>query len=218
MEMPSLRRSQSETPISCALSGLGVRLEAVLGDGRLHHAVLDHQRIVEHGHLGHAAIGVAGVDIGAEQRILLRARRRIEARRHQVAIGAHDPIERAPRPEGIDQDAHRHAGRAGVAIGHVGDVLAAPEPAFQKIVDEEGRLLPGQMREELPLELTREVRAGLRGGDVELWKVALMLCHGPSTRARILASPQSLVERRRLAQMLERARIYCESPLSLSRA
>ncbi len=176
--MPSLRRSHSDTPISGELpSPSGVGLQPVFGDEGLDHAVLDHQRIVEHRHLGHAAVGVARVDIIAEQRILLRARRRRHARGDEIAIDAGDALERAPRHELIDQDAHRHAGRAGIAIGHVGDVLAAPEPALQQIVDEEARLIAGEMREQLPLEPAGKIGTGLRRGDVEFGKVALVLCH-----------------------------------------
>ena len=77
----------------------------------------------------------------------------------------------------IDQDAHRHAGRAGVAIGHVGDVLASPEPALEQIVDEEARLVAGEVGEQLPFEPAGQIGAGLRRRDVEFRKVALVLCH-----------------------------------------
>ena len=137
------------------VAGLRVRLQPIFGDARLDHAVLDHQRIVEHRHLGHAAVAVARVDIGAEQRILLGAWGRLHARRHHVAVCPRDPVQRAPGPEGIDQNPHRHAGRAGVAIGHVGDVLAAPETALKQIVDEEARFLPGEMGKQLPLQPAR---------------------------------------------------------------
>ena len=37
-------------------------------------AVLDHHRVVEHGHVGHAAVVMSRIEIGAEHRILLRGR------------------------------------------------------------------------------------------------------------------------------------------------
>ena len=154
-----------------------IGLYPVFGDEGLDHAVLDHERVVEHGHLGHAAVGVARVDIGAEQSILLRARRRRHAGGDEIGIGAGDAFERAPRNKLVGQDAHRHARRAGIAIGHIGDVLAAPEPALQEIVDEEARLVAGEMGEQLPLEPAGKIGTGLRRGDVEFWKVALVLCH-----------------------------------------
>ena len=53
---------------------LSMPAPAVLDDLRVHVAVLDHHGIVEHRHVGHAAIGVAGVEVAAEQRVLLGGR------------------------------------------------------------------------------------------------------------------------------------------------
>ena len=58
-----------------------------------------------------------------------------------VDIGPPDALEGAPGREAVDDDAHWHASRATIAIGHVGDVLTAPEPTLEKVVDEPlGRL------------------------------------------------------------------------------
>ena len=103
----------------------------------------------------------------------------------EIGVDAADALERASGLELVDQDAHRHAGRAGVAIGHIGDVLAAPKPALQEIVDQEARLVAREMREQLPLEPAGEVGTRLRRSDVEFREVALMLCHGSPAQRRI---------------------------------
>ena len=63
---------------------------AVFGDDRVDVAVLDHHRIVEHRHVGHAAVGMALVEIGAEQRILLGRRLGRNDRADQFGVGAQD--------------------------------------------------------------------------------------------------------------------------------
>ena len=49
---------------------------AVFDQAGLDMAVLDHHGVVEHRHVGHAAVAMAGVEIGAEHRILLGGRHR----------------------------------------------------------------------------------------------------------------------------------------------
>ena len=49
-------------------------------------AILDHHGEVEHRHVGHAAVGMALVEIGAKQRILLAGRLRRHERADQVGI------------------------------------------------------------------------------------------------------------------------------------
>ena len=66
------RRSAGPAPRPVmAVSGPRRRYSMTL---RLDVGVLDHHGVVEHRHVGHAAVGVAGVEIAAEQRILLGGR------------------------------------------------------------------------------------------------------------------------------------------------
>ena len=179
--MPSDRRSHSDNADQRPLVGValrvGIGLQAILGDERVDDAVLDHHGVVEHRHVGHAAVGVARVDVAAEQRVLLGGGRRLQAARDEILVGIEHAAERAPGLELVDQHAHRHARLAALAVGHVGDVLAAPETALQQVVDQGRRLVVGEMGEELALEATRQIRAGLRRRDVELGKVFLLLTH-----------------------------------------
>ena len=59
---------------------------AVFDDLGVDMGVLDHHGVVEHGHVRHAALAVAGVEIGAEQRILLGRRLGVVHGADQVGI------------------------------------------------------------------------------------------------------------------------------------
>ena len=59
---------------------------AVFDHAGLDVAVLDHHGVVEHGHVGHAAVAMAEVEIGAEHRILLGGRHRDAHLADQVAL------------------------------------------------------------------------------------------------------------------------------------
>ena len=65
-------------------------LLAVLGDERVDDAVLDHHGVVEHRHVGHAAIGMARVDVAAEEGELLGGRLRRHAARFETLRLVHD--------------------------------------------------------------------------------------------------------------------------------
>src|SRR5713101_4720742 len=56
---------------------------AIFDNAGLDVAVLHHHRVIEHGHVGHAAMAMALVEIAAEHRILLRGR-------HGAALFADD--------------------------------------------------------------------------------------------------------------------------------
>src|SRR5262249_23521052 len=94
----------------------------------------------------------------------------------------------------IDQNAHGDAGLASLAVGHVGDILAAAESALEQIVDKRQGLIVGEMRKELALEAAGQIGAGLRRGDVGLGEVRLLLAHAPKSstqyRARIADPPR----------------------------
>src|SRR6202042_1366035 len=88
-------------------------------------AVLDHHRIVEHGHVGHAAVAVTRIEVGAEDRILLRCRHRDFHVADYVGVAAEDAPQVAAGCEFGRHDPHRHAGAAAFASRPVSDRLAA---------------------------------------------------------------------------------------------
>ena len=85
--------------------------------------------------------------------------------------------QRAARRELAHHHAHRDAGLAALAIGHVGDVLAAPEAALEQVVDERRRLVMRQVREQLALEPPCQIGTGLRRSDIEFRELLLLFCH-----------------------------------------
>ncbi len=121
-------------------------------------AVLDHHGVVEHGHVGHAAVAVAGVEIGAEHRILLGGRRRRAHVADNVGVALGDAAHVARGRKIGRHHAHRHAGTAGFAGRPVGDRLAAAEAAMGEQVVELARAFAHQMREHLALFLARPDR------------------------------------------------------------
>ena len=66
---------------------------------------------------------------------------------------------------------------AAIAIGHIGDVLAAPEPALQKTVNELNGFIMGQMGEKLALQPSRQIGAALRRRHIKFRKMLLQLRH-----------------------------------------
>ena len=147
-------------------------------------AVLDHHRVIEHGHVGHAAVAMAGVEIGAEHRILLRRRHQRAHLADDVLVALGNALHALGRSELVSDDSHRHAGAAGLAGRTVGDRLAAAEPAVGQQIVEAVRALADEMREHLPLFLARQIRTRRRSRQVELWRIARMLGHGFQVRFR----------------------------------
>ena len=98
---------------------------------------------------------MAGVEIAAEQRVLLGGG---PVRRHfadQVAIGLDDPPHVAGRVELVDEHAHRDAGAAEVAGRPIGDGLRAPKTALGQDLVQFTAAPPDDVREDLPLFLAR---------------------------------------------------------------
>src|SRR6185503_16639860 len=94
-----------------------VGAEPTPGGLRVVDAVLHHHGVVEHAHVGHAAVGVTRIDVGAKQRILLRGRCRLHAAGNEVLVDLDHAAQRPARAELADQHAHRHAGLAALAVG-----------------------------------------------------------------------------------------------------
>ena len=170
---------------------------AIFDDAGFDVAVLHHHRVVEHGHVGHAAMAVPLVEIGAEHRILLRGRHRAALLADDVGVAGHDLSEIARGPELVGDDADGDAGAALVAGRAVGDRLAAPEAAMGQEVVEVAGLVADQMREHLALVPARQIRAGRGRRQVELRGVTRVLGHGMS----------SVSERRSTAPASRRARL-----------
>ena len=157
---------------------------AVFDDAGFDVAVLHHHRVIEHGHVGHAAMAMALVEIGAEHRILLRGRHRAALFADDVGVAGQDLAEIARGPELVGDDANGNAGAALVAGRPVGDRLAAPEAAMGQEVVEIAGLVADQMREHLALVPARQIRAGRGRRQVELRGVTRVLGHGMSLGLR----------------------------------
>jgi hypothetical protein len=145
-------------------------------------AVFHHHGVVEHRHVGHAAVAVPLVEIGAEHRILLGCRHRAALLADDVGVARQNLLEIARGAELVGDDAHRDAGAALVAGRAVGDRLAAAEAAMGQEVVEVAGLVADQMREHLALVPARQIRAGRRRRQVELGGVTRMLGHVRSSR------------------------------------
>jgi hypothetical protein len=136
--------------------------------------VLDHHRIVEHGHVRHAALAVARVEIGAEQRILLGGRLGVVHGADQVGIALH-AAHVARRLELAGEDAHRDAGAAALAGRPVGDVLRPAEAALRQQIVHLRRLVTDQVREHLPLELPLDIGTRRGRGQEELRRLCRLV-------------------------------------------
>ena len=170
---------------------------AIFDDAGLDVAVLDHHGVVEHGHVGHAAVAVSGIEIGAEHGILLGGRHGDAHLADDILVALDDAAHAAGRAEILGDDAHRHAGAAALASRPVGDRLAAAEAAVGEDVVELAGALADQVGEYLALLLAAQIGARRRSGQVELRRIARVLGHGAVRRCvaaesgRRLRSPGS---------------------------
>src|SRR5262249_56885489 len=99
-------------------------------------AVFDHHGVVEHRHVGHAAMPMARIEIGTEDRILFRGRGRRAHVAYHVGIALGDPAHVARRSKIGRNHAHRDTGAATLAGRAVSYGLAAAETAVrQQIVE-----------------------------------------------------------------------------------
>jgi hypothetical protein len=153
---------------------------AVLDDAGFDMAVLDHHGVVEHGHVGHAAVTVAGVQIGAEHRILLRRRHRTPLLADHVGIARHHLAEVAGGAELVGDHPNRDAGPALIAGRPVGDGLAAAEAAMGQEVVKVAGAVPHEVRKHLALMPARQIRARRGRRKVKLGRVARVLGQGTS--------------------------------------
>ncbi len=158
--------------------------QAVFHQPRLDVAVLHHHGVVEHRHVGHAAVAVAAVEIAAEHGVLLGGRHQRAHLADHVGVALGDAAHAAGRAEFVGDDAHRDAGAAGLAGRPVGDRLAAAEAAVGEQVVEPRRAVADQVREHLALLLARQIGARRGRGQVELRRVARMLGHGTLSAVR----------------------------------
>jgi hypothetical protein len=68
---------------------------AVFDDVGVDRRVLDHHRVIQHRHIGHAAISVAGIEIVPEQRVLRGISNGLARHGDQIAICFGDPALRS---------------------------------------------------------------------------------------------------------------------------
>ena len=139
--------------------------------------VLDHHGEIERRHVGHAALGMTGVEIGAEEDVVLVGRFRRDKGAHNVGVRPDRPALALGRTEIVDQHAHRHAGPAALTRGPVGDCLRAAEAGLGQEVVEGGGPFADQMGENLPLLLAGQVGARRRSGQIKLRGVARFPAH-----------------------------------------
>ena len=159
-----------------------VGVPAIFDDAGLDVAVLDHHGVIEHGHVGHAAVAVAGIEIGAEDGILLGGRHGDAHLAGDILIALDDAAHAAGRLEIVGDDAHRHAGAAALASRPVGDRLAAAEAAVGEDVVELAGALADEVGEYLALLLAAQIGARRRSGQVELRRITRVLGHGAVRR------------------------------------
>ena len=150
----------------------------VFDDAGLDMAVLDHHGVVEHRHVGHAAVAMARIEIGAENRVLLRGGHRKPHLALDIGVAVGDAPHAVRGAEFPCDHAHRDAAAAPLAGRPVGDRLAAAEAALGEDIVEFGSALADEVREDLPLLLAGKVRTRRGGRQVELRRVARVLGHG----------------------------------------
>ena len=155
-------------------------LFAIFGEEGIDDTVFDHHAVIEHRHVGHAAVAVARIDVGSEKPVLLGAGFRSNAARHEPAVARGDTRHRPVGLEFIDEHAHRHAGLAALAVWHVGNILAAAKASGEQPVDQLWRFVVRQMGEELAFEPPRQIGTRLRRSDVELGEFLLLFRHFPA--------------------------------------
>ena len=179
------------------------RLAPIFDDASLDMAVLNHHRIVEHSHVCHAAMVMAGVEIGAEDRILLRGRNGAALFANKVGVARKHATKPAGGAKFIGDDPDGHAGVAKVTGRPVRNRLAAPEPAMGEEVVEFSRAVANQMGKNLALLQAREIGAGGRRREVGI----AAYCASAASR-RVWSSPlgveidwskfRSIISRRQL--------------------
>ena len=157
---------------------------AIFDDPGFDMAVLDHHGVIEHGHVGHAAIAVPGIEIGAKDGILLGGRHGDPHLADDIVVALDDAAHAARGAEFLGDHAHRDAAAATLAGRPVGNRLAAAKSALGEDVVELARPLADQVGKNLPLLLASEIGAWRRSGQVELRRIAGMLGHivRPSSR------------------------------------
>src|SRR6185437_7802719 len=98
-----------------------IRLAAtILDDTRVDMAILYHHGVIEHGHVGHAAVAVACIEIRPEDRILFGCRRGRAHVANHIGVAFGDPahVARGSKISGYHTD--RHASPATLTSGPVG--------------------------------------------------------------------------------------------------
>ena len=158
--------------------------------------VLDHHGEVERRHIGHAALGMASVEIGAEQGEMLVGRLRRDQVPDEIGVHAQRPALAFVGAEIVDQHPHRHAGPAALASGPVCDGLRAAEAGLGKEVVQRSGPLAHQMGEDLSFLLARQVRARRRRGQIELRGVAHFPGHAFPRSPRSILSLAALSPQR----------------------
>ena len=134
-------------PVAASINATVGTAPPVFDQARLDVAVFDHHGVVEHRHVGHAAVAVACVEIGTEYRILFGCRGGRTHIADHVGIAFSDPAHVARWSKIGCYHAHRDAGAATLAGRPIGYRLASAETAMGQQIVEFARTLANQVGE-----------------------------------------------------------------------
>ena len=171
------QRCGNQGSLGLAGDAIAFSPQPVFDDLRVHMGILDHHRVIEHRHVGHAAALVAVVEIAAKQRVLLAGWLRRIFGGHDIGIGRQDAAHGTRGNEFAGKDAHRDAGAASLAGRAIGDVLRATEAALGQEIVQLRCPLAHHMGKHLPLHLLRQIGTGRRCREVELGRRGRLRVH-----------------------------------------
>ena len=166
----------------------GCATQTIFDDAGLDVAVFHHHGVVEHRHIGHAAVAMTRIEIGAEYRVLLGRRHRRLHLGDDIHVAAGDPAHAARRLKLLGKHAHRYAAAAALARRPVSDRLAAAEAALGKYVVEFAGTLADEVGKDLPFFLPAKIWAWRRRGKIELGRIARVLSYGAFSPLSVTAS------------------------------
>lgn len=135
---------------------------------------------------------VSGFYIRFEKRILFSIGKGLGTMRNKITIGPPDPSLRFALAKFIHPYAHRDAGITTLTMWSVSDGLRAAKSLRVQIIKVLLGFIPAKMGKKFPLLAIRQVRAGLRPGQVKLGKIFPLLCHSNGLQEGLL--PQAAIQ------------------------
>lgn len=123
--------------------------------------VFDHHGKIRDGHVCHTAVAMATVNIIPEQVIVFVRDFCFNLDGNQIGTLAQGAALGTARAERVDGNADGNASRATVAIGKIGNMLAAPKTATEHVVNHAGGAVRRQVSEQFALKPFFQVRTRL---------------------------------------------------------